>query len=184
MDGASNEWISRIAEAIAKEVNPANIIIMWSYTHRREHPDDSLNSELRRLHYVKSTVEKDWENFLDCSKRLSLLDSNIVEFAIPQFHESLIPDLKKFWHTLRGVSWPLTHPKNVNELNDLPMHILLELEKVHGQLDRYRRHLTAMHLLEQQNITLVESLDRARDGHHFDLVTADWVAAQAVPCLV
>ena len=29
---------------------------------------------------------------------------------------------------------------------------------------------------------LVQRLDIARDGHHFDKITADWVAQQAVYC--
>lgn len=36
MDGASNDWIAgRVLELIA-EINPTNIIVQWSYLHRRE----------------------------------------------------------------------------------------------------------------------------------------------------
>jgi hypothetical protein len=59
-------------------------------------------------------------------------------------------------------------------------HIIKELTELHG-IDRYM-------LLEQlqhqhrvlHNLIEVPQLDLARDGHHFDRVTADWVSAQVV----
>jgi len=184
MDGASNDWIIRVTEAIAKEVNPTNIIIMWSYTHRRERSDSSLSSELRRLPFARATVEDDWQNFSDCRQRLGPLDSNIVEFVIPHFHATLNSDLEELWQKLRGESWPPRPPVNINELNNLPTNILAELENVHGQLDYLRDHLATIELLKQQNIIPVELMDLARDAHHFDIITADWVAELAVTRLV
>jgi hypothetical protein len=86
MDGASNEWIARTAQSIVNSICPMHMVIMWSYTHRRELNDVTLNVENRRLFRIQ------------------------------------------------------------NLLNFLP----------------------------------VEQQDWARDGHHFDLITAEWVATQAM----
>lgn len=178
MNGASNDWISRITELIVKEINPRNIIVMWSYTHRREHPDTSRDSERRRLNYIRSTVDDDWNNFLDCHNKISALDSNIIEFTIPEFHP-MIPDLNKYWNLFRGESWPTEYPTTIDELNRLPQNVLLELQQVFKELDNYRAHLTVIESLAQLDIISTPQLDLARDGNHFDRVTADWVAALA-----
>lgn len=36
MDGASNQWIARRAGQICREIDPQNLVIQWSYLHRRE----------------------------------------------------------------------------------------------------------------------------------------------------
>ena len=36
LDGASNNWIARQAGAIINEIKPKNLIVQWSYSHRRE----------------------------------------------------------------------------------------------------------------------------------------------------
>jgi hypothetical protein len=66
MDGASNDWISRIASKIIKEVNPSTIVILWSYFHRREDPNSKLPNEQRRMHCVNTSDQEDFENFQKC----------------------------------------------------------------------------------------------------------------------
>lgn len=178
MDGASNEWIARVVESIVNEVAPDRIVIMWSYTHRRENPNADLSSEDRRLHSVRSSVEDDWNNFLDCKNRIDSI-TNAVQFTIPCFHPELL-ELADFWNSVRGPDWPQNAPQNILELNSLPLWILSELKELHQCLDTIQRALTLLPIVvETHKLIMVNSLDISRDGHHFDLVTSEWVAGKA-----
>lgn len=168
--GAGNEWIADTAERIAAEVNPRHMVIMWSLTRRRQNPDTSLNAEDRRLPYSNSSVEEDWQHFLQCKKRV---DSVItaVHFAIPEFHAGLA-HLTRIWNDMRGPDWPVDPPTFMEELQKLPKHILDEIETVHQCMDRICQVI-------DPNVIKTDLLDRSRDSHHFGLMSAEWVASQA-----
>jgi len=181
MDGASNEWIARTVENIVRVVKPAQLVIMWSYTHRRESIKPSLNDELRRMYSSNCTDHEDWENFLDCKKRVDSI-TNSVQFVVPCFRYDQPMIRQSWWESIRGADWPVNPPTTPQELNSLPDWILHELKHLHGTLDEYKDILARQQLYAPLPATVitVESLDLARDGHHFDLITADWVAAQAL----
>lgn len=173
MDGASNEWISRVTQQICKQVQPKNIVVMWSYTHRRELEQQNLESELRRLKFVRSSVQQDQENFLHCKAKVDQLDCDVIHFTIPNFclNEYSVPQC---WQAIAGADWPSQPPATLTELESLPQWILLEIQNVHQCLSQIQETLA----LKQHTIA-VKQQDLARDGHHFDLITADWVAEQA-----
>jgi hypothetical protein len=85
------------------------------------------------------------------------------------------------WRSMCGPDWPVNPPTTLQELNSLPDWILHELKNLHGRLDEFRDTVTRQQLYLPLPTTVipVESLDLARDGHHFDLITADCVATQA-----
>ena len=179
MDGASNEWIARITQNIVEAVDPKQVVIMWSYTHRRENSDTLLSNELRRIFAVDSTPRDDRKNFLHCKHSIeTIIDP--VQFAIPEFHNEKL-NLAKIWNSIRGVDWPTAVPNSLDELNALPPWILQEMQNLHNCLDDFQNKIMFQ---EIQNSILVESLDLARDGHHFDLITADRVATRARDYLI
>lgn len=175
MDGASNQWISRIAQKIINAVNPTHIVIMWSYTHRRELPDSSLSDENRIQHFVKSTVQDDWENFVQCRNTVTQLIAP-VEFTVPDFHPI---DAERIWHSVRGTNWPQSVPNGVADFDQLPAWIIQELTDIHHCNDELHHAIYCQSQLKNNNVTVVKRQDRSRDGNHFDLITADWVATQA-----
>ena len=181
MDGASNDWIARTVENIVREIGPAQLVIMWSYTHRRERINPSLSNEDRRMLSENCTDHEDWANFLECKKRVDSITKSI-QFAIPYFCP-IYPstNINNDWALIRGPDWPVNPPSTVEELNSLPDWILHELENLHIKLDEFRDVVTTqqLHIPLPATVILVESQDLARDGHHFDLITADWVAIQA-----
>ena len=178
MDGASNEWIARTTEKIVQAID-AQIVIMWSYTHRRENVNPLLNDEQRRIHFSNCTDYDDWTNFLDCKKRVDSI-TNSVQFAIPFFCPES-PSVSNDWTLIRGPDWPVNSPSTVEEFNLLPSWVLHELNDLHGGLDKLRNELENHQLQSPflDTVTIVKSQDLARDGHHFDLITADWVASRA-----
>lgn len=192
MDGASNEWISRHAENILLEIAPTNMVIMWSYTSRRELNDNLLSDEDRRLPHdadLRSNLEigdwQDWLNFVDCKKRIDKISDSIVQFSIPGFHPD-IPQPQNMWSNICGPHWPKSVPDTLEELNALPAWIVAEIKNLHhcwdslsAEIQLSARYKYIINSQNQHSVMLVEQNDLARDGHHFDLITADQVATQA-----
>jgi hypothetical protein len=181
MDGASNEWIARTACDAYDLARPRNMVVMWSYLHRRERANAKLSSMYRRLNSIRSTVTQDFENLHSCRKLVQThcADSNIIELAIPGFVVEYFDN--NDWKRIRDTSWPQLLPTTLKEFLDLSPEIIMELRTLHGvNID----HIIELYTIYQQNpefladIVRVKNLDRARDGHHFDLVTAEWVATQ------
>jgi hypothetical protein len=181
MDGASNEWIARTACDAYDLAGPSDLVIMWSYLHRREHPDANLLDLSRRQHHVKSTDLQDFENFSLCREQVHAhcVNSNLIELIIPNFSNNSFTDIA--WKKIRDPSWPVLLPSTLTECQDLYPEITAELHTLHG-IDI--NGLLQFQAIQQshpeflQDLIRVEYLDRARDGHHFDLLTAEWVAKQ------
>jgi hypothetical protein len=179
MDGASNMWIARQVNLIQKEINPKNITIMWSYVHRREHENQNLTNEQRRLSAVDSTNSEDLLNLKYCLAMIN--HSNTIQLAIPEYRPNIV-DYQPIWKNIRGMDWPTQAPTTLNELLALPEFVQSELK------DHFKTWTDLQQAIEQQsllsnlenNFIKVSRLDLARDGHHFDLVTSQWVVDQIV----
>jgi hypothetical protein len=79
LDGASNNWIARKIIDIL-EIKPKNLIVQWSYAHRRELKIPRLSDEDRRIFYdFGDTYENDIQNNIDC---INLIESNKKETTI------------------------------------------------------------------------------------------------------
>lgn len=174
MDGASNEWIVRQAQSIVHGVDPCNMIIMWSYTHRREKPDVNLSDEDRRIwHKAELDPEQDWQNFLSCKHQL---DSVIqaCQFSVPKFHWNFF-DVAGCWNSICGPDWPEC-PLTRHDYDLLPKWIRDEIHELHGVRESLEQTLNL-------GVIPVAALDRARDGYHFDKLTSQWVAQHAMQYL-
>ena len=181
LDGASNNWIARCVNLIQKEIDPKNIIIMWSYVHRREHKNQDLNSEQRRLGFVKSDNLEDLCNLESCMAMIR--NSKIIQLAIPGY--SPIEDYQSVWQNIRGVDWPDLAPGTPDELLNLPKFVQTELKekfKLWTDLQQAMERQLLQSKLEN-NFIKVNRLDLARDAHHFDLITSQWVVDQIMPRL-
>lgn len=76
--GASNELLRNIALQILLTFNPKNMVIMWSFFHRR-HKDP-----WKLIHYDRDTSQDDNNNFLECFNEVnSNTDCNILNLLIP-----------------------------------------------------------------------------------------------------
>lgn len=145
LDGASNNWIARRCCDIYRKLQPPNIVIMWSYSHRREHSATYLSDMQRKIYQTKSTWLEDYENFKQCRQQVQdcCTNSNIVELVIP--------------------SW----------------------QPVLSESDRVDNHLRSQQLQDQLLVNMIEvsKLDLARDGHHFDIKTVQWLVPQILAAI-
>ena len=138
MDGASNDWIARRAKQILDQLAPRNMVVMWSYVHRRENPDNSLADE-DRLMFCDARRDSDSvddrANLQVCRTQLQDTRSHVIEAAIPNFCVFASHETAK------------------------------ERDNVCG------------------GILMIHQLDLARDGHHFDILTAEHFVQALLPRL-
>jgi hypothetical protein len=182
MDGASNNWIARRTALIQKEINPTNIVIMWSYVHRREHKDCNLDDENRRIYTIESTNLEDIANFKDCVEIVK--HNNVIQLAIPNYLPT--SNFQNTWNTVRGPGWPLLAPTTVNQLVSLPDFVQNELKEHFKLWPKIQQFVELSGVVSSLNSNIIDvnRLDLARDGHHFDVVTAQWVVGQTVSMLI
>jgi len=176
MDGASNEWIARHACQILHQVRPVNMIIMWSYVHRRE-SDRSGSDEDRRIPYSRASEQQDLENFQQCLQTVDHVrgTTNVINAAVPGYRPYTV-DPQQVWQDIRDPTWPASIPA---WLQDLPKEILQEIETLHQ--DCFVR--LKQQEFFQTSLIEVEQLDFSRDQHHFDSITAQWFVDRVKPLL-
>ncbi len=182
MDGASNEWIARKTQAIIEEINPIDIVIMWSYSHRREIKDVSLIDEDRRTHIETTSALENIINFKSCIDSVS--HSDITHSAIPNAYNSrnfLINYINTLYNNVADMSWP-KEITNRTKFESIPLYILNELKfkfKIYNEISECIDVIEELDYCDRVYKTKqVPQLDYARDYHHFDLVTAKWLVEQ------
>ncbi len=182
MDGASNEWIVRKTQRLIEEINPTAIVIMWSYTNRREKNDNSLSDEDRRIHIGTTNDLKNIINFKSCIDSVS--HSNIIHTAIPNAYDSqnlFINCINTIYNDVADISWP-QEIANRTKLESLPLHILNELKfkfKVYNEISERIDIIEILDYCDRvYKIKQVTQLDRARDYFHFDKLTSQWLVEQ------
>jgi hypothetical protein len=185
MDGASNDWIFRRTMNIINTVNPKYLVVMWSYTHRAEDTRSYLSDEDRRLLTSKKNHDKDFRRWLDYVNFLKQAPCIVIQSAIPKFDSleaSLLINAENIWKNVKDPSWPRC-PQNLYELNYLSKSIIEELKSTHQCWESLKACLseTDNHLRfirDKQVIYIDNQLDWARDYHHFDILTSQWVVDQ------
>jgi hypothetical protein len=171
MDGASNQWMCRWAQQIHEQINPANMVIMWSFLHRREDSNVALADEVRRIWNTRSTVEEDLEDFKQCVLALKLI-KGVCHFVIPGANQ--YEPWLNIWKQVAGESWP-EQPLTVKDFLNLPEFVIKEMK----EFGVYKKIYLATEANErfklfckEQQIYSVEVLDLARDSLHFGQLTS------------
>ena len=188
MDGASNDWIARKSLNVLDDIKPETMIIQWSYIHRREAARCGVTDEDRRIHATHSTLDEDYDNFL---KNYNLVMSSsgstkIINTFVPDWHPtSKIYDtsLQEYWDLFKGSGWG-EPPRSKMELNLLPKSVMEELHDcgIYQTIESYCNSSTVKFYkfldseIERNNILTYSVLDVARDGHHYDVKTANSLA--------
>ena len=179
MDGASNQWIARKTCEILKVIKPKILVIQWSYIYRVENSDTKLSDEDRRQKYNESTLKSTDAELLDQLKELvELVEQNkyntkVIHSFIPGF--SFSTTASDDWNKLKGPDWP-DIPTGINKFLTLPAFVQEELK----MFDKYYVFLKYAELLSSMKFVVPEftKQDLARDGHHYDIITARKFANQ------
>ena len=156
---------------------------MWSYTSRRELPNEELDDEDRRQFSSHASYSQDLAYWRQLKSLLVHDHANqVISCTVPDFHPTAY--IEDIWKAASDPSWGPC-PENLQELHALDNHIKDELQAVHQCLDRMQdlyRMLEAGWAVSRyipptapKIIGINHTLDWARDHHHFDILTAEWV---------
>jgi hypothetical protein len=173
MDGASNSWIARKVLGLVAEIQPKIIVVQWSYLFRDENSNTELDDEQRRQPYNDQTLMLSSAQLLE--KFVQLVNhveqhkntTIIVHSFIPGFYFSTTAQDE--WLKLSGSNWPAL-PQNTKLFAELPAFVRDELT-VFGQYDIFRLYADLLSGTEKYVEEFVKQ-DLARDGYHYDLITA------------
>jgi len=185
MNGASNQWISMLAVYIIKNFNPTNVVCCWSYPERRI--DDIIQ---RQNDWIKSAYNniKDFmwpkcESVSDFNKlpidiRKEVLSHNL-DLDVKVNENLEIIEIYITYDLLRKGETRVT---NVDDLENMISCLTAteEINKkniVHSIIPNfcnpiYKKDYEDAIQQVVKNPIYIKYLDRARDGHHFDILTS------------
>lgn len=196
LDGASNAWISRQAVQILTEVRPKHLVIHWSYLHRAESPELTKGDEDRRQFVNSDSIilAQQLKNFIEAltavenaSGTTKVIYSHIpggIPLATP-------PKVAELWGRFHSAGWPDV-PITLSDFQSIPNFVKQELRHI-DPADMLQQYFDAIGTPEHQRfIQYLDSpvcipeftcLDLARDGHHYDIETADFFTNQIISLL-
>lgn len=193
MDGASNQWLTRQILSIVKEVQPKTIVVHWSYFHRNERDNVELTDMQRRLHYSTNAIAGTELDLLNVFIQLvhgieqNKGSTSIIHTFIPQgpsVYDSTTAT--RCWGNIAGSGWPAL-PTALNLFNLLSSDIKKELKNF-NEYERFKNFADFGNRYDQLLSSVVsvpelEQIDFARDGHHYDIVTATNFVNKLVPVI-
>lgn len=180
LDGASNEWIAQQSAEIIKQVQPVNLVIMWSFFHRRQ-INDVMSAEKTQYWDGNTTYAEDFDNFYNLCTSLDNSKTNIIHLLIPKAFFFYDADITTEWNKIRAPSWPVQLPSNIDSL---PAAIVKELKKIdsYDKLRSIQRYNT-LPIKIKNYAGEVNQLDYARDGLHFGEETSRELVDLILPLL-
>jgi len=177
MDGASNNWISRRAQQIIREVSPTHMVVLWSYLHRRESADIKLPDEDRRIWATSASHQDDFANFVWCYQQLNTaeISTKIYNSSIPKYSYVGQNHIQCLWNNIRDPSWPVLYPQRRSEFVTLSDHIQKELLAQSEIKSNLESVFAQVEFLDHNELLNLTNLDYARDYHHFDNITSKFL---------
>jgi hypothetical protein len=168
MDGASNYWIARKVITLLKTINPALIIIQWSYVTRNESPDTTQTDEARRIAWDNTNYNQLIVNNINLIRKVEHHKKNckIIHSFVPE--SGILSDNNDIWKTVKGINWP-KFPDTLAKFEQLDDSIVTELK----DFNVYDLFLSYYYLTDNViYLPEIKKLDYARDYHHYDVITA------------
>ena len=180
MNGASNEWIARRVTQVIETINPADVVIHWSYLWRGENPDTTL-SDVDRMISINLTNDVDMaSNFLSLVSSLDnkFADTNIIYSCIPGFSTLNKVSAEEKWSVFKGSDWP-TVPMTRKEFSLLSPNLLKELSSLDLK-DKFEGFVMLNDFIDNKSKWVKEFkiLDFARDYHHYDKLTSEYFVSE------
>lgn len=174
MDGASNDWIARRIKDIVNAATPKVLIVQWSFVHRRER-------------CPAQAQQQQWQDFYRSVRDPSWPDCPSVD----QIH-TLPHSIQHEIQTLHSTSWQWVSDEdlrleyerttdqqdlenlasNIQKVNDLNA----DTKIIHSFIPGFAPatvDVSEILSLPALSVGQVQQQDRARDGIHYDLITAE-----------
>ena len=167
MDGGSNNWMARRAVQLIRTVNPKQVVIHWSYLHRRE------------LSYAHA-LEKFWPVFYSRIRDTSWPDCELDELdRLPSAIQREISVLHN-WPGQIGDDFRTLHYLKTTDAEDVVNTVdcinyanSTSTQVINSFIPGFKP--TTEEFYSQLTVPYIpelEQLDTSRDGHHYDRLTA------------
>ena len=203
LDGASNDWVSRKTCAILNTIAPRDLVIHWSYWHRRE-------ASVQQVRY--SVVQRVWQDFYNGIKdpawppcrtfeqmqqlpehiKQEILQQHWIEPEVSdedlifyntdeqlQFGTLVADDDENFKNAKLCIDRTITCSHNTNIIHSF-IPEFTQSDSVHNKSQSVAKLKQLVDdITEEINfVPYFDKLDLARDGHHYDLKTAEYFVQQ------
>jgi len=181
MDGASNDWISRRGGQIISAVAPRLMIVQWSYLHRRELASTSetqrrlwqafyqdfrdaswpLHVEFDQINQLPSAIQQEIQN-----------DPYWVNIATPDDHDRRLdhPDREEILSESADLDNLLANIQRLDSQQSTQI-IHTFIPRISPNAEQFQKWLES-NMGSRLWIPEIQQQDRARDGHHYDIITA------------
>jgi len=185
LDGASNNWIARHARAIINEIKPKNLIVQWSYSHRREAD-------------IKVALDPIWEEYYENVKDPTWPPCSSFDLftALPINVQNAMRNDQKFNLWFEG--FDLDSPRRLLEVDSTPeenianTQMAIDLICVNSTTNIIHTfipdwHSGSKYQLNCHGYSVINNfhiLDLGRDHHHYDVKTATNLVNQLITLLV
>ena len=162
LDGASNNWIARTAVAILSKFSTANMVVQWSFLHRRELDLEPILE--RKFHDFYNTVrDPSWP---DCG--------SIKDFDnLPDHIKSEITQDHPGWPIVVHGDDSLIHYTRSTDEEDIvnTQQCLAQLADhvIHTAIPNWAPLSSELNF---HNVIPTKQLDHARDKFHYDILTS------------
>ena len=172
LDGASNNWISRIATAILTQFPGAIIVTHWSFLHRRElDPAPILETKFQNLYnQVREWYWPDCNSLQDFEKLPIYIKGKMINHH--GWLGVVYGDERLTHHVRSTVEEDIINTQQC--ISQLPKHV------IHTASPNW---VPADSGLNFSNIILTTQLDYARDNFHYDILTSHALVDCIIPAL-
>ena len=177
MDGASNQWISRKSQQIIDVVGPKFLVVHWSYISRREANLDQVREELWQTFYEK-IADPTWPRcrWTEINNLPPVILKELNE-VFGGWSQNCVHDEDQILMSINSSNEEdVEHTVNlINLLNDNCRHTKV----IHSFIPRFAPTEYIKNLQSKISGTVIPTfnpLDLARDGHHYDILTAQQFA--------
>jgi len=185
MDGASNEWISMLANYISENFKPKNIVCCWSYPERRINKNIEILKNDLLIQSYNDMKDYSWPKiknindfnelpfdaryeYLKYDHQLSIELSN--DFKINEIHIS--QDELKLQSSRESADQDLENMveciTSLNAIKNTVIHSFIPNFCNPAKFKEYKEKLSEIVV----NPIYIDRIDIARDGHHFDILTS------------
>lgn len=179
LDGASNNWIARQACYILTEIQPEIMIIHWSYLHRREGLQLLDNTQKYNFFtYYENVRGPDWPNISQIEQFTELpahIQNELLSGHDRSWRHNITDDQLRLWHIKSDLQQDI---ENTQQCIDLVERNAGKCQLVHSFIPGSGRRFHTEFQTQSAVIDDFACLDRARDGHHYDIKTSECFVQQ------
>jgi hypothetical protein len=175
-----NYTISTVAREILVNVQPKNMLILWSFFERR--PVSNIQTEIidKSEQLIVDDELEHYNYFINCRLNLVIPNNktNIVHGLLPKttsfYHWSDL-EISKIWNDVRDSSWP----EKIENIDTIDPVIVEELCSIHNVYDRLKKLFNWNKFKNEymkNRITDFDQVDLARDAYHWGIDTNKLIA--------